>query len=98
MKRRVIIAVSIMGVILVTLTVALASVGTHFDQTRIDRDELKLQVDSLQEEIDNLSGERDQLKAQVDDQLKTIEQLKAELERARSQAAAPAPASPATTP
>ena len=100
MKRRVIIALSIMGVVLVILALALASVGTELDQARIDRDDYQFQVDDLQQEVDGLTQERQKLQQRVDEQLKTIEQWKGQQEHARTngQAAAGAPAADSTAP
>ena len=103
MRKSLIIAVSIMGVVIVVLAVALASVGTHLDDTRIERDELKFNLEDLQQQADALSAEREQLDATLKEQRQSVDRLKADLERARSQAQAqgsgepPAPA-PATTP
>ena len=91
MRRSVVIAFVVLGLILVALAIALASVGTQFDEVRIDRNNLNEEVMTLEEEVDTLTGERDQLKTQVDEHLKAIEQLKAQLDGSRTTAqAAPA--------
>ncbi len=84
MRRGVIIALSVMGVLLVVLAVALAKVGTDLDLVRIERDDLQYYVEDLEQELDLLTSERGELQQHVDEQLKTIEQQKIELERARA--------------
>ncbi len=91
MRRGMIIALAVLGVLVVILMVALSSVGTNLDQTRLERDDLQFETDDLQQEVDTLSTERDELQRQVDEQLKTIEQLKAELGRNHNHASEPAP-------
>ena len=93
MRRGLVIALSVMGVLLIVLSLALASVGTHLDEAKIERNELQYEMDDLRQEVDTISVERGNLQNKVDEQLKTIEQLKAEVERARSPAQPPAPAS-----
>lgn len=101
MQRKWIIGLAVLGVISVVLMVALASVGTQFDQARLDRDDLELELndlsaetESLREERDVIKTERDSLKTQVDEQLQTIEQLKGELERASQSTPASVPPGP----
>jgi peptidoglycan hydrolase CwlO-like protein len=103
MRRGIVIALVGLGVLVVILAVALASVGSRFDEVEIERDDLEFEVGQLEQDVAALTGERDTLKRQAEEQLKTIEQLKAELERTRSgqagsegipQAPSPAPASP----
>ena len=84
MRRGIIIGLSVMGVILVILALALASVGTELDQTRIEREEYQSQVGDLQEELDGLTQDRERLQQQVDEQLKTIEQWKVQHEPSRA--------------
>ena len=95
MRRKTIIGFGILGVVLIILTGALASVGTNLDKARIERADLQSEVDDLNQEVDTLTEDRQKLQTQVDEQLKSIEQLKADLERTRhqvqGQAAAPAP-------
>ena len=64
MKRGWIITIGIMGILLVVLAVALASVGTNLDEARLDRKELQGELDGLQEEYDLLSEERQRLQQQ----------------------------------
>jgi len=94
MHRGLIIAASVLGVFVVILMVALSSVGTNLDQTRLERDDFQFEAEDLQQEVDLLSTERDELQRQVEEQLKAIEQLKAEF--GRNQTSEPAPA--ASTP
>jgi hypothetical protein len=99
MKRRIVIALSILGLAVVVLALALASVGSELDQARIDRDDYLFQVEDLQGELDAISEERERLQTQVDEQLKAIEQWKVHAERSRgsdetSDSAEPAPAEP----
>ena len=101
MKRHVVIALAVMGVVIVGLAIALASVGTQVDKMRLNRSDLELDIGDLQAEIESLTEdnetlrtEHDELQQQVDAHLTTIQQLKAEVERARTQTAAPAPATP----
>ncbi len=104
MTRRTIIIIAGLGVLLVVLAVALASIGTQYDRTRIDRDELQFERDGLEDQVNSMSKDADHLKTLSDEQRKTIEQLKAELERTRrSTVQSPAPAlssapQPAATP
>jgi len=93
----------------VVLAVALAVVGSRFDEARLEQEDLSSELDELetenellrrerttmQSERETLQGERDQYKSQMDDQLKAIEQLKVELERARQAGAAGTPETPA---
>lgn len=95
MRRGIIIALSVMGVILVILALSLASVGTELDQARIDRDEYQFQVGDLQEELDTLTQEREKLQQQVDEQLRTIEQWKVQQERSRANGQTTGAAAPA---
>ena len=85
MRRGMIIAVAILGVLVVILAVALAKVGSDLDSERIDRQDLQTQTTDLEQEVDSLSFERDTLQEQTNEHLKTIEQLKADLERHRAQ-------------
>ena len=96
-----------MGVLLVLLALAVASIGTELDEARIERDELSTEAEDLRQELDSLSEERNRLKEQVDEQVKAIEQWKVQQERARvggqpediaPSAAVPVPASGSTTP
>ena len=110
MRRGWVIGLACAVLLCVTLAVALAIVGSRFDQVRLEHEDLSAEVDdleaeneslakehtALQTERDSLKSERDQLKSQADGQLKTIEQLKAELERARQ--AGVAAGSPGTSP
>lgn len=103
MRRRVVIALSVMGTLIVILAVALASVGTQVDKIRLNRSDLELENADLQEELDGLveehdrlRQERDDLQTQVTEQLKAIQQLKvekAQLERARTPTTQSPPAS-----
>ena len=101
MKRHVVIALAVMGVVIVVLAIALASVGTQVDKMRLNRSDLELDIGDLQAEIESLTDdnetlrtEHDELQQQVEAHLTTIQQLKAEVERARTQTTAPAPATP----
>ena len=101
MRRSVVVALAVMGLIIVVLAIALASVGTQVDKMRLNRSDLELDIGDFQDEIqtltqerDALRTERDTLKAQVAKHLETIQQLKAEAEQARTQVTAPAPATP----
>ena len=101
MKRHVVIALAVMGVVIVGLAIALASVGTQVDKMRLNRSDLELDIGDLQAEIESLTEdnetlrtEHDELQQQVEAHLTTIQQLTAEVERARTQTAAPAPAAP----
>ena len=101
MRRRVVIALAVMGFLIVLLAIALASVGTQVDKMRLNRSDLELNIGDFQDEIETLTQERDALrterdtlKAQVAEHLKTIQQLKAEVEQARTQTATPTPATP----
>ena len=102
MRRGTIIGFGILGVVLVILAGALASVGTNLDKTRLERDDLQFEVDNLNQEVDTMTEDRQKLQTQVDEQLKSIEQLKADLERTRNQAqgqsSTPAPAPQSATP
>lgn len=98
MRRTVVILASVMGLLLVILAIALASVGTQFDEARIELKDLHSDVDDLQQEVDDLSVERDTLQQRASEQLKTIEQLKAELERVRATQANAQTSQPANTP
>ena len=101
MRRRVVIALAVMGLIIVVLAIALASVGTQVDKMRLNRSDLELDIGDFQDEIqtltqerDALRTERDALKTQVAEHLKTIQQLKGEAEQARTQTTTQAPATP----
>jgi cell division protein FtsB len=101
MRRRIVIVLGLMGLIIVALAIALASVGTQVDKMRLNRSDLELdigdlqaEIDALTEENDALRDERDALTGQVEEQRKTIQQLTAEAEQARTQTTAPAPAAP----
>ncbi len=61
------------GLIVVVLAAALATIGTDLDRTRLEREDLEYEVEGLQEEIDTLTEERDQLKAQAEAHLKALE-------------------------
>lgn len=100
MRRGMIIGVAVLGVLVVILAVALAKVGSDLDSERIDRQDLQTQTVDLEQEVDSLSSERDTLQEQTEEYLKTIEQLKADLERHRTQPQAtnaPSPAPAAAT-
>lgn len=109
MRRGIVIALSVLGVLVTILAVALASVGSRFDKVEIERDDLEFEVDQLEQDVATLTDEREMLKRQAEEQLTTIEQLKAELERTQNrpagvssqtgseaspQTSAPEPASP----
>ena len=83
MGRRLLIASVVEGILIVVLGVALASVGTQFDETRIELRALTVKIDSLQEDVEMLADERAALQGQVEEQLGTIEQLKVQLDRAQ---------------
>ncbi|MBI3324679.1 MAG: hypothetical protein HYZ92_05310 [Candidatus Omnitrophica bacterium] len=111
MRRGLLIGLIGAGVLCVVLAVALAVIGSRFDEVRLDQEELSGQVDdleaendtlrkdqtALQSERDKLVAEREQYKTQTDTQLKTIEQLKTELERARKSGSAGTPAAGTAT-
>lgn len=97
MRRGIVVLISVMGLILVVLAITLASVGTQFDQARVELTNLQFDVEDLQETVEGATEARDTLQRQVEEHLKTIEQLKAELERIRSSAHS-ASAAPTTTP
>ena len=84
MRRGVVIAFAVTGLIVVILAIALSTVGSDLDQARIERDDLQLEVDDLHQEVDTVSGERDQLKQQAEEQGKALEQFKAELDHPRA--------------
>ncbi len=91
MRRSVVIVLAVLGVLVVILGVVVASIGTQFDDVRLERDDLQAQVMDLEQDVDATTEERNGLQQRLDEQVKTIEQLKAELERTRSQPqAAPA--------
>ena len=91
MRRSVVIVLAVLGVLVVILGVVVASIGTQFDDVRLERDDLQAQVMDLEQDVDATTEERNSLQQRLDEQVKTIEQLKAELERTRSQPqAAPA--------
>ena len=94
MRRGLIITCSILGVLALILTVALASVGTRLDQTEIDRRSLEFDVDQLEQDLTSLTTKQDALNQQAEEQRKTIEQLKADLEKARTTQASSPPSSP----
>ena len=96
MRRGMIVGLAVLGVLVIVLMVAVSSVGTNLDQTRLERDDLQFEVDDLQQEVDTLSAERDELQRQADEQLKTIEQLKAESGRNHNDAPASAPTTDST--
>lgn len=83
MGRRLLIASVVEGILIVVLGVALASVGTQFDETRIELRALTFEIDSLQEDVEMLADERAALQGKVEEQLGTIEQLKVQLDRAQ---------------
>lgn len=95
MRRGVMMALSVMGAVVVILAIAVASVGTDLDETRIERDDLQFELDDLRLEVDAVSTARRGLQAQTEEQLKTIEQLKAQLDHLRSQAQQTAPSAAA---
>ena len=80
MRRGVIIALSVLGVLVVVLLVAVATVGSGLDQARIERDDLEWETDELQRQVEALTGERDELRQQVEQQSSAMERWKAELE------------------
>ena len=94
MRRGAIIAIVILSGLAAVLAVSLASVGTQLDDARIERKNLEFEVEDVQQELDLLAEERDALKAHADEQTQTITQLKAEMERVRSQPPAAAPVEP----
>ncbi len=77
----------------VVLAIAVASIGSQLDATRLERDDLEFEMEDLRAQQETLQGERDVLKTQADEQRKTVEQLKTELERAHNQS----PAQPQTS-
>jgi uncharacterized protein YoxC len=83
MRRSLVIALSVMGVLLVLLALAVASIGTELDEARIERDDLWTEAEDLRQELDAISQERNKLQEQVDEQVKAIESLKVQQERAR---------------
>ncbi len=92
MRRGTVIALWILGALVVIFAIALASVGTDLDRTRMTREDLQTEVDDLQGEVETLTDARQTLQSKTDRQLTQIEQLKAELEQLRNQknqAAAP---------
>ena len=101
MNRKLLGALVIGGLVCVGLAVTVAVVGSRLDDVRLERDDLQAEVEDLRDEVTNLTRERDAIKtehvtvkSQADEQMKTIEQLKAELERARTQAHPETPANP----
>ena len=84
MRRGVVIAFAVTGLVVVILAIALATVGSDLDKARIERDDLQLEVDDLQQEVNTVSGELDQLKQQAEEQHKVLEQAKTELDRTRA--------------
>lgn len=86
MRRWGVIAFAVIGVMVIVLAIALASVGTELDQVRLNREDLQFEVDSAQRDAESLTEEKTRLQHQTEEQLKTIEQLKAELERTRAKA------------
>ena len=78
MRRGVMVALAVMGVVLVVLAVALASVGSNLDQARIERDDLQFEVDDLRQEVDTLTTEREQFQNQLAERAKAADQLKTE--------------------
>jgi peptidoglycan hydrolase CwlO-like protein len=88
MRRWVVIGWIVTGVLLIILVIGFVSVGTQLDQARIERDELQFEADDLHGELAALSDERSKLQKEAQEHTKTIDQLKAELERARTQSQA----------
>ena len=86
------------------LAIALAVVGSRFDEARLQRqnvafeyDELEQEAETLRTERDELQQERDALRSQVDEQQQTIEQMKNGSDQSQGQpadAGAAAPAAP----
>ena len=100
MRRGLVIALSIMGILLVLLAVTVASIGSELDGARIERDELLSEAEDLRQELDTISEERNKLQAQVDEQVKAIESWKVQQEHVRNGQAAeisPASAAPGTS-
>ena len=89
MRRGVVIGISIMGVVLVILAVALATVGTQLDQAKIRHEDLQFEVDDLRQQVTLLSDERGKLRQQLEEQQKEAQRLHTELEQ-HSQATSPA--------
>ena len=100
MRRGLLIGLAVSVVGCIVLAIALAIVGSRFDDVRLEQEDYAFQLeeaqadrDALQAERDALTTERDTLKAQTDEQLVSIEKLKAELDHARQQQSA-TPATP----
>lgn len=91
LPRRTVLIWGGLTLVVVGLAVALATVGSQLDTSKLDQQDLETEVGELEQEVDALSEERDMLQGQVDDQLKSIEQLKVELDRSRGSAAPAAP-------
>ena len=91
MRRSVVYAFLGVGGLVVILAVSLASVGTEMDQLRIEREDVKMEVEYFQQAVGELTNEKTALEQQVEeqhatieDQRKTIEQWRIELERLRN--------------
>ncbi len=91
MRRGTVIAFCSMGSLILILGIALGSVGPNLDTVKIERDELRFDVDALESQVADLSGERERLKTQVNEQHQALAELKVELERMAEQPHAPAP-------
>ncbi|GEM_PF-2247754 len=102
MKRGMIWGLVGAGLACVGLAIALVLVGSQLDAARLDRDdavaerdELGAEREMLAHEADTLRTDHDNLKQQVEAHLHTIEQLKADVERARTQPSVSLPAASA---
>ena len=85
MRRRVVIALTILVGLTSLLAVGYAKVGTDFDDARLDLRALREEVSTLRQRVAVLADERAILQTELNRQIGTIEQLKVELERAKSQ-------------
>ena len=92
MTRPQILILSGAALVSLVLAVTVATVGSQLDQARLERDDAESGLDAARDELARVKSDRDAMKtdydtykAQADQQLKAIEQLKAELERSRSQ-------------
>jgi hypothetical protein len=77
MRRNIVIALGVLGGLVLLLAVGLASVGTNLDQTLLERDDLRFEVDDLQQSVHALSVERDQLRRQLDEARLEVQKLQA---------------------
>ena len=95
MRRGLIISLASVGGLCVLLAVAVGTIGSQLDQTRLDREDMSQEIERLRGEAERLSAERDSaksaqdsvrseqasLKSKVDQQDMTIEEMRLELER-----------------